>query len=129
MAGQIFSGNINAQATAWMMIFMIFFAMSWEAFTGWLERMAEDSRAQSEMLNKMGREFIILGFIAFAVILLKELNALHFNGATLHVFEFCDLLVSITVLIYIGNCAVSSWTMVVTQRMWDRIALSQTGVI
>lgn len=81
------------------------------------------------MLGKVGRELIILGFIAFAVILLKELSLLHFNYDTLHVFEFCDLLVSISVLIYILNCALSSMTMSITQREWDRMAMTQTSVI
>ena len=74
MAGQIFSGNINALATSWMMIYMLMFAVAWEAWTGFLERRAEDNKAQMEMLSKVGRELIILGFIAFGVILLKELN-------------------------------------------------------
>ena len=99
MAGQIFSGNINALATSWMMIYMLMFAVAWEAWTGFLERRAEDNKAQMEMLSKAGRELIILGFIAFGVILLKELNVFHWNSATLLCFEFCDLLISICVLI------------------------------
>ena len=31
MAGQIFNGNINAMATAWMMVYMVAFAVAWEA--------------------------------------------------------------------------------------------------
>ena len=87
MAGQIFSGNINALATSWMMIYMLMFAVAWEAWTGFLERRAEDNKAQMEMLSKAGRELIILGFIAFGVILLKELNVFHWNSATLLCFE------------------------------------------
>lgn len=37
--------------------------------------------------------------------------------ATLLCFEFCDLLISITVLLYIGNTAVSAASMHVTQRV------------
>ena len=129
MAGQIFNGNINGLATAWMMIYMLVFAVAWEGFTGWLEKLTEENKAHSEMLNKVGRELIILGFIAFAVILCKELGVLHWNNETLHVFEFCDLLVSITVLIYVANCAISSMTMSGTQRAWDRIAMTQTADI
>ena len=129
MAGQIFNGNINATATAWMMIYMLAFAVMWETFCGWLEKRYEDNRASSELLSKVGRELIILGFIAFAVILLKEVDVLHFNSETLHVFEFCDLLVSICVLIYVANCAVSSLTMSGTQREWDRIAMMPTDQI
>ena len=33
MGGNIFNGNINGRATAWMMIGMLVFAVAWEAFT------------------------------------------------------------------------------------------------
>jgi hypothetical protein len=129
MAGQIFNGNINAQATAWMMVYMLLFAVAWEAGTGWLEKRTEDNKAHSEMLGKVARELMILGFIAFMIILMKELSILHWNPETLHVFEFCDLLVSICVLIYVANCAISSFTMAATQRQWDRMSMVQTSVI
>ena len=99
MAGQIFSGNINAMATSWMMIYMLMFAVAWEAWCGFLTKRAGENRAQQEMLSKVGRELMILGFIAFGVILLKELNVFVWNSDTLLTFEFCDLLISICVLI------------------------------
>jgi hypothetical protein len=60
------------------------------------------------------------------VILGKELQWLTWNAATLHCFEFCDLLVSICVLIYVGNTAMSSFTMHITQREWDRVSMKPT---
>jgi hypothetical protein len=57
------------------------------------------------------------------VILCKELQVITWNHATLSCFEFCDLLVSICVLIYVGNTAISSFTMHITQREWDRISM------
>ena len=132
MAGQIFSGNINARATSWMMIYMLVFAVVWEVGTEALRQAAastRDSKMHSEMLTKVAKEFMILGFIAFAVILLKEFNVLHWNDETLHVFEFCDLLVSICVLIYVGNCAISSRTMAGIEREWDRISMTHTSEI
>ena len=93
--GGIFDGNINARATAAMMIAMLLFACAWESFTNWLEakvrklvmapsrrsrpaarlciltnpRVAqcEDNKASREMLSKAFKELIILGFIAFCV--------------------------------------------------------------
>ena len=70
-----------------------------QAFCGKLERLTEHNKGHSELVNKAGRELIILGFIAFGVILLKELNVFHWNTDTLLCFEFCDLLISICVLI------------------------------
>ena len=81
------------------------------------------------MLSKVYKELMILGFIAFAVILFKELGWIHWNTATLHCFEFCDLLVSICVLIYVGNTAMSSFTMHITQREWDRMSMTPTAAV
>ena len=129
MAGQIFNGNINAMATSWMMVYMVAFAVAWEAGCNWLSRRCQDNKAHTELLSKVAKELMILGFIAFMVILLKELSVLHWNAETLHVFEFCDLLVSICVLIYVANCWVSSMTMSVTQREWDRLAMMPTSMV
>lgn len=37
---------------------------------------------QQEMLSKVGRELMILGFIAFGVILLKELNVFVWSSSS-----------------------------------------------
>ena len=57
----------------------------------------------------------------------KEIGVVDWEPETLHCFEFCDLLVSICVLVYIANCALSSHTMVMTQREWDRMAMKPTA--
>ena len=105
MAGQIFSGNINALAISWMMIYMLLFAVAWEAWCGFLTERAGENRAQQEMLVKVAKELMILGFIAFGVILLKEFNVFVWNSDTLLTFEFCDLLISICVLICASKTA------------------------
>jgi len=126
MGGNIFNGNINGRATAWMMIGMLVFAVAWEAFTDHLDKRFEHNKAHREILGKVYKELMILGFIAFGVIMGKEVGVVTWNAETLHCFEFCDLLVSICVLVYVGNCAISSFTMHTVERDWDRIALMQT---
>ena len=129
MAGAIFSGNINARATAWMMIYMLIFAVLWEFGCNWLSRRCEDNRAHTELLSKVAKELMILGFIAFAVILCKELKILKWNTETLLTFEFCDLLVSITVLIFCAHCWVSSMAMAWIEQKWDRLSMSPTSAV
>ena len=108
---------------------ILLFTLAWEEGTDALEVMLMEQPHFLAMLSKIYRELMILGFIAFSVILLKEFNVLHWNAETLHVFEFCDLLVSICVLIYVGNCAISSRTMAGIEREWDRISMTQTSEI
>ena len=62
----------------------------------WLQ--LEGNKAYSEMLTKIYKELMILGFIAFAVILAKEFG-MAMSPEKMHCFEFCDLLVSICVLL------------------------------
>jgi hypothetical protein len=127
-AGAIFSGVIHAECISLMMVIMIILAVIWEAACGFLENSFEDNKAHSELLTKVYKELMILGFIAFAVILSKEFG-LHMAPETLHCFEFCDLLVSITVLLYVLNTAISCTSMHVTRRNWDRMSMKPVGQI
>ena len=127
MGGNIFNGNINGRATAWMMIGMLVFAVAWEGFTNYLERRFEHNKAHSEILNKVYRELMILGVIAFGLIMGKEVGWVDWNPETLQCFEFCDLLVSISVLVYVANCAISSFTLHTVERDWDRVSLMPTA--
>ena len=72
---------------------------------------------------------MILGVIAFGLIMGKEVGIIDWSAETLHCFEFCDLLVSICVLVYVANCAISSHGMKSTQREWDRMAMTETSLI
>ena len=58
----------------------------------------EHNKAYKEMLTKVYKELMILGFIAFSIILAKEAG-LAMTPEKMHCFEFCDLLVSICVLL------------------------------
>ena len=119
MGGNIFSGVINGRGTALMMIGMLVFAVAWEAFTLFLDNKFEENKSHKEMLTKVYKELMILGVIAFGLIMGKEVGIIDWSAETLHCFEFCDLLVSICVLVYVANCAISSHGMKSTQREWD----------
>eukprot|EP01043_Picozoa_sp_COSAG02_P016931 COSAG02_NODE_756_length_17532_cov_5.673550_8_plen_954_part_00 len=85
-------------------------------------RSVASTRACLVRAGKVYKELMILGFIAFNLIMGKELGIVTMNAETLHCFEFCDLLVSICVLVYVANCGISSSVMHIAQRDWDRIA-------
>lgn len=63
------------------------------------------------------------------MILGKELQWIDWNPKTMLCFEFCDLLVSISVFVYVANTAISSATMHVARRQWDRMSMTPTSVI
>eukprot|EP01048_Picozoa_sp_COSAG05_P022697 COSAG05_NODE_4641_length_1425_cov_1361.820783_2_plen_164_part_01 len=127
MGGAIFNGNIESVCISWMMVLMVVAACIWEAFTGYLDRTFE-SKSHAEMLSKVYKELMILGFIAFCVIMSKEFG-LHMSPTMLHCFEFCDLLLSISVLLYVLSVAMSATTMHVTQREWDRMAMKPVSQV
>ena len=86
------------------------------------------NKAHYEMLTKVYKELMILGFIGFCVIMAKE-QGYTFDPHTLHCFEFCDLMVTICVLLYITCTAISSFGMHMSRRDWDRISMTPVHTV
>jgi hypothetical protein len=160
MAGGIFTGELDAQCTAMMMVYMLTFCCSWEYMTNKIEArvrshasvtrdcrcarllrpcasatshtasadgalcvlQCKDNIANREMLTKVYKELMILGFIAGCVIMAKEWGYT-MAPKQMHCFEFCDLLVTICVLLYVATNVIASFSMHVTRREWDRISM------
>jgi hypothetical protein len=74
------------------------------------------------MLTKVYKELMILGFIGFMLVMTKEYGYT-LSPETMHCFEFCDLMVTICVLLYIACTAISCFFNHVTRRVWDRISM------
>lgn len=49
-------------------------AVIWEAFTAYLDDRFEENKASRELLSKVYKELMILGFIGFCLIMSKELG-------------------------------------------------------
>lgn len=62
------------------------------------------------------------GFIAFTVELSGEFG-LYISPENMHCFHFADVLLSCCVLLYIFECAWSSFSMHLIRREWDRISM------
>jgi hypothetical protein len=88
----------------------------------------ERSRSATEMLSKVYRELMILGFIGFTFIGAKE-RGLVTSPSFIHCFEFCDLMVTIVVFLYTGSTFISSFFMHVSRRQWDRYAVASTETV
>jgi Ca2+-binding EF-hand superfamily protein len=120
--GGIFTGELDARCASEMMVYMLIFCCSWEYVTNKIEHLCSSNIAHKEMLTKVYKELMILGFIAFALIMSKELG-LKVSAEKMHCFEFCDLLVTICVLLYVVTNVAASFSMHVTRREWDRISM------
>ena len=57
-----------------------------------------NNRGHSEMLSKVYKELMILGFIAFVVAMAQELG-LHVSAADIKCFHFADMLLSCAVIL------------------------------
>ena len=55
------------------------------------------------MVHKVYKELMILGFIQFVFILLKDFGVVHPTKSYTHCFDFSLLLVTFTVFLYAGN--------------------------
>jgi hypothetical protein len=83
----------------------------------------DSNPAHREMLIKVYKELMILGFIGFMMIMTKE-QGYTLSPATMLCFEFCDLMVTICVLLYTACTAISCFYNHVTRRNWDRISMT-----
>eukprot|EP01050_Picozoa_sp_SAG11_P001664 SAG11_NODE_75_length_18024_cov_5.885356_11_plen_268_part_00 len=124
----IFSGELNIQCVMSMTVYMVLFACIWEWICGRTEKGIAGNVAHIEMLSKFYKELMILGFISFVVVMSREFG-LHMSAEAHHCFEFADMLVTITMLLYIACSVLVSFSMHVTRRNWDRIALSSTEAL
>ena len=61
-------------------------------------RQLANNRGHSEMLSKVYKELMILGFIAFVVAMAQELG-LHVSAADIKCFHFADMLLSCAVIL------------------------------
>ena len=55
------------------------------------------------MVHKVYKELMILGFIQFIFILLKDFRVVHPTPSKTHCFDFSLLLVTFTILLYVVN--------------------------
>lgn len=124
----IFTGEIDIQCVMTMTVWMVVFACIWEWLCGRAEYNMNENVAHMEMLSKFYKELMILGFISFMVIMSREFG-LYISPEQMHCFEFADMLVTISMLIYISCSIIVSFSMHVTRRKWDRIAMMPTDQI
>ena len=89
---------------------------------------AARSKAALEMVHKVYRELMILGFIGFTFIMSKE-RGLAASPSYIHCFEFCDLMVTIVVFLYTASTAIAAFFMHVSRRQWDRYTLMPTQLV
>jgi hypothetical protein len=125
MGGILFSESLDIRLAAAMFAAILVFTLIWEELTQLLEeRLAEDIHFL-QMLSKVYREMMILGFISLAVVLSNEFHLIHNHEALIH-FEFAHLLAFLWALVYVCNSLVSTYRLRMTRKEWDVIASLDT---
>lgn len=124
--GHIFSGEVDVGCVGPMFVAMIVFCWFLDLFFSTIEEKVEESPANSLMVYKVYKELMILGLIQFIFILLKDFGIVHPTKSYTGCFDFCLLMVTYTVFLYVFNTLVSSFGMHVSKRSWDRMAMQTT---
>ena len=117
----IFSPGLSMRLAAFMFAIILIFTLVWEDLTQRIEYHLADQTHFLQMLAKVYRELMILGFISLAVVLSNEFHLIHDHEALIH-FEFSHLLAFLWALVYVVNALVSTFRLRETRIFWDATA-------
>ena len=108
-----------------MFALILIFTLVWEELTQRLEEHLSEQVHFLQMLSKVYREMMILGFISLSVVLSNEFALIHDHSMLIH-FEFAHLLAFFWALVYVLNSLVSTFRLRMTRVEWDIIAGMET---
>jgi hypothetical protein len=80
MGGILFSATLDLRLAAAMFVGILIFTLLFEEGTNRLEANNIDNPHYLQMLSKVYREMMILGFISLAVVLSNEFHLIHNHG-------------------------------------------------
>ena len=121
--GYVFAGEVDLGCVGPMFVAMIVFCWFLDLFFSTIEESVEGSPANRAMVRKAYKEMMLLGVLMFIFIMLKDFRAFAPTQSFTHCFDFSLLMVTFTIFLYVGNTAVSSFSMHVCKRSWDRMAM------
>jgi hypothetical protein len=115
-----------------MLIIIVGFTLVWEWGTEQLEEAIALQPHYVQIVSKVYRELMILGFISLSLLLSIEFDLIHYfhiDHVWLLSFEFAHLLIFAVAMIYVVNALVASHRLNITKRNWQRIANTETDDI
>lgn len=127
-SGGIFSEHINMQLAAAALIGLCIFTLIFEEGTQRLERAFAHAPHYTDMIQKVWRELMILGFISLMVVLANEFQLIH-NHDMFLAFEFSHLLIFGVSMFYTVTAVVTANRLAYTEAQWYRIANLDTNLL
>lgn len=114
--------------SAVMLICLCLFTLLFEALIDRLEEAFEHAPHYTDMIQKVWRELMILGFISLMVVMANEF-ALIPNYKLFLAFEFAHLLIFGVSMFYTLTAIVTANRLAYTERQWKRIANLDTNTL
>ena len=125
--GILFTDTLDLRLVALMFVGILVFTLCFEHLTEWMEHTLAEHDHYLQMLAKVYRELMILGFISLGLVLSLEFNASYIQNHTMLIhFEYAHLLIFFWAMVYVTNALVCVLRLSVCRTTWDRVASTDT---
>ena len=125
--GILFTNTLDLRLVALMFVGILVFTLCFEHLTEWMEEALAEQDHYLQMLAKVYRELMILGFISLGLVLSLEFNAAYTQNHTMLIhFEYAHLLIFFWAMVYVTNALVCVLRLRVCRSTWDRVASTDT---
>jgi Ca2+-binding EF-hand superfamily protein len=126
--GGIFSEKVDMSLSAASLIGLCLFTLLFEYCADALEEAFEHAPHYTDMIQKVWRELMILGFISLMVVMANEFSLIH-DHTLFIAFEFAHLLIFGVSMFYTLTAVVTANRLAYTERQWKRIANLDTNTL
>ena len=122
------NASLDIHLAAFMFACVLVFTLIFEDITQRIESALGEQVVFLQMLSKVYREMMILGFISLSVVLINDFELIHDHNALIH-FEFAHLLAFFWAMVYVLNSMISVFRLRMTRKDWSVCAHLKTETI
>lgn len=125
--GILLNKTLDLRLAGMHFVAILLFTLLWEFLTEELEEHLEDKPHFLQMLSKIYRELMILGFISLVLVLSLEFSApwVQNHHYLIH-FEFAHIVIFFWACVYTLNALIASFRLSITRASWDRVSNTDT---
>ena len=125
--GILINDTLDLRMAGMNFVAILAFTLVWEHFTELLEEALEGQDHFLQMLSKIYRELMILGFISLMLVLSLEFSApwVQDHRHLIH-FEFAHLLIFFWAVVYTLSALVATYRLKKTRASWTRVTNTDT---
>jgi hypothetical protein len=113
--------SINPFIATLAFIFTIIFLIFFEFLTGALEYLLEGNHVYNQMLQKIYKELMVMGFVSFVLAMYRAKNEASGLDDLFRVTEFVEYILFFLALFYVAHCLYIMFISVVTSNSYEKV--------